>query len=64
MVLNATKSPARPGNSPVVIKKQGVYEKIAGWRRQQTLTKQQLDPQANSCNRRCLYKTGETSHSH
>lgn len=64
MNLNAKASPARGGNSPAQIKSQGVYESIAKWRRQQTLTDKQLDPAQNSCCRRSLYKTGQATHTH
>lgn len=58
MVLNAKSSPSRGGNSTADINSQGVYADVAKWRRQQTLTKAQLDPTKNSKPRRKLYKTG------
>jgi hypothetical protein len=56
---NAKPSPVRPSGADADIKSQGCYEDIAKWRRQQTLTKTQLDPVQNSAPRRKLYKTGK-----
>jgi len=58
MVLNARSSPPRGGNAPADIKSQGVYAKKAANRRQQTLTKEQLDPEKYSDTRRRNYTTG------
>jgi len=56
---NADPSPVRPSGTKPDIKSQGCYQDIASWRRQQTLTRDQLDPTKNSAPRRELYKTGK-----
>jgi hypothetical protein len=60
---NADPSPVRPSGSPAIIDQQGCYQDVASWRRQQTLTSDQLDPTKCSAPRRELYKTGKPTES-